>query len=114
MFKEIDRKAFNIMKEHLLKQMAKSMSDGQCRYRGSGGSECAVGCLISDNIYYSGLEGCNADNPVVLAAIEESGNGTPNIRMLNWMQNIHDQVSLCDWEQEINDYESALVRGGIL
>lgn len=115
MFKEIDRKAFNIMKEHLLKQRAKSVrSDGQCRYRGSGGSKCAVGCLISDNIYYDGLEGRNADNYEVLAAIEKSGNGTPNIRMLNWMQYMHDAVHPYEWEQEIDEYESELVKGGIL
>jgi hypothetical protein len=32
-------------------------SDGKCAYRGTGGRMCAVGCLIPDNVYNSGIEG---------------------------------------------------------
>lgn len=43
---------FDAVLAHLRKQGKASMSDpASCRYRGPGGTSCAVGCLIPDELY---------------------------------------------------------------
>ena len=51
-----EQTAFNIVKNHLLTQMTKSMEenefgDTQCLYRGPNGTKCAIGALITDEEY---------------------------------------------------------------
>lgn len=43
---------------HLVKQGKVSVDrkSGQCKYRGPNGTSCAVGCLISDEEYFKGLD----------------------------------------------------------
>lgn len=50
---------FNKVVKHLIKQGRRAMiaSNGNCAYRGLGGTSCAVGCLINDKNYKPDLEG---------------------------------------------------------
>ena len=42
------QEVFTQVKNHLLLQNEKSMTDGGCAYRGSNGLQCSAGCLMSD------------------------------------------------------------------
>lgn len=52
---------FDVVAAHLLKQNAHSTTGrGDRAYRGEGGRQCAVGCLIPDDLYRPNLEGVSA------------------------------------------------------
>lgn len=85
------------VRDHLTVQKARSVSEnGQCRYRGTNGTMCAVGCLVTDEVYDSIndiIEGCCADASSVVAALRDSLGWTPKketIRALILWQQYHD------------------------
>lgn len=52
------QKIFNKVATHLLKQNEKALNcHDACQYRGDGGTSCALGCLIPDDLYAKRLEG---------------------------------------------------------
>lgn len=62
------------IRDHLISQHAKSENVfGSCKYRNADGLMCAVGCLITDEVYDTGLEGNMSSDPVILEALEKSG-----------------------------------------
>jgi len=64
--KSLRQKAFDIITKHLLKQGRRSTGPGGvCMYRGSGGLQCAVGCLIPDIMYTERLEGALLYGPLI-------------------------------------------------
>lgn len=84
---------------HLAKQGRRSMipinGKAICAYRGNGGTKCAVGALIPDELYTAKLEGVRIiDDPVKVAVF---GTRTPplkTLQLLNILQSIHDEASL--------------------
>lgn len=48
---------FNIVLQHLARQASAAMTEEVCAYRGYSGTKCAVGCLIAEKDYDSGIEG---------------------------------------------------------
>jgi hypothetical protein len=51
------QRIFNKVAKHLLKQGVKCQTNrGTCRYRGSEGKTCAIGCLIPDSLYDPQIE----------------------------------------------------------
>lgn len=64
-----DQEIFDKILFHLRKQGKAARDDtGNCAYRGAGGTMCAVGCLISDDMYDPAFEGLTAS-----AAYPEDG-----------------------------------------
>ena len=56
-------KIFYKVQKHLLKQYEKSESKyAGCQYRSDNGLSCAVGCLMTDDIYDSSFEGNNMED----------------------------------------------------
>lgn len=55
------QKIFEKIIKHLIKQKVRSYDycDIGCVYRGPNGTKCAVGCLLTDKIYRSDMEGNN-------------------------------------------------------
>lgn len=51
------QETFDRVAKHLLKQNKKSVNGTQCMYRSSDGLQCALGCLIPDELYVPSLEG---------------------------------------------------------
>ena len=50
---------FDSVLAHLRKQGDASLNaSGKCAYRGEGGTACAVGCLIPDELYDPRIESC--------------------------------------------------------
>ena len=90
--------------------------DAACAYRGEGGTMCAVGCLLADDEYDPGMEGCAvdelADPDELCAGLDDDCDGCinclassttispgfpdrliPHRRMLADLQGLHDRVS---------------------
>ena len=91
---------FNKVEAHLLSQGEKSMSSylglsDVCAYRGEGGKQCAVGCLIKDEFYHKDLEGWSAAPVLIASGI----NLSPEMeKMLNDLQYLHDGRDPKSWE----------------
>ena len=114
-----DQEVFKFVKNHLLAQNAVSrFSDGgfspddpaTCAYRGFDGLKCAVGCLITDEAYFPGLERKNMWDDAVLAALLTSGVDdlemySPRWCMLKRLQGLHDNDQPADWGKRLEMYQ---------
>lgn len=104
-----DVEAVIVISYHLLTQNEKSTSFSDCAYRGYDeewnggydGKSCAVGCLIKDNFYYSGIEGNSIDYDEVIKAIQDSHEYWPitevSMNILRLFQHVHDNVYVDMW-----------------
>lgn len=70
-----NQRAFDAMLAHLRQQGRRSLStDGvMCAYRGHNGLKCAVGALMSDELYDLDFEGAAANTSTVVHAVRNSG-----------------------------------------
>ena len=96
-----NQEAFARMVLHLRKQGAKS-ADGVdtkgtpvCRYRSGNGMRCAVGVLITDDVYSADFEGQVATGPEVATALKYLG---LNLLFARAMQDVHDRMTVAQWE----------------
>ena len=101
---------FNKVEAHLLAQGEKSMSGysrDECAYRGEGGVQCAVGCLIKDEFYHKDLEGWGISpvkrgGSVDKALIDSGIDLSPEMaHMLNDLQYLHDTNDPEIWERRL-------------
>lgn len=100
------QETFNTVKEHLLRQNAKSQcpnpewreGDLMCAYRGEGGRRCAAGCLIPDTLYRRGMEGKTSFT--LRKLFEELGH---NVELVDRLQQCHDSVPVEDWAAKLRD-----------
>lgn len=113
---------FDTVLEHLREQgKAAATDDGSCRYRGEGGTSCAVGCLIPDELYDHRIEGLSVVQivgtvmpehrrhqaqalPPVLARIKNHI-GAEHLPLLCELQDAHDMdlfsSGMAAWEDEM-------------
>ena len=97
---------YNKVKEHLLMQGKKSEAeDGTCMYRGKGGLQCAIGCLIPDSLYSFDLEermvyNFNDEEEDILDVLGEAGidiHAPKMPELLLDLQKTHDNVEASRW-----------------
>lgn len=90
----------------LIKQGRPSVHYGTCLYRGPGGSKCAAGWLIDDNVYRPEMEGHD-----VLTLVERWGVVFPlPIETVHKMQRAHDAAAQ-EWDaQDRKEWENTLKR----
>ncbi len=92
---------FNKVATHLIQQgkPAAEITDSEatgkqvaCFYRGPEGTKCAVGCLISDEVYTEELEGFGSKNMYVQQALKQSGVNLDDdsLALLSQLQTVHD------------------------
>lgn len=92
---------FNTVVRHLAKQGKKSASRRRtlslsvpiaiCKYRGPGGTSCAVGCLIKDAEYKASMEGRR-----VTTAFPLPKRLRPHLPLLSYLQYAHDFATAGD------------------
>lgn len=116
--------ALNIVWRHLRKQNEKCMVDDSCAYRGPGGTACAIGAMIPDDLYDPCIEGVGAKcfiNPHLLniesqlnrerkpflAKINALFSPTVTAEFLDGLQRIHDRRPVECWESELRDFAKA-------
>ena len=102
-----NKQIYTKVSKHLLKQGKRSEEGtatigNNCVYRSSAGLMCAVGCLIPDDEYYSGLEGQDVNKGMVLDTLRDVigtcwRTKTRKIDLLERLQCIHDQVPVENW-----------------
>ena len=112
---------FDTVAVHLLTQNAKSLAgnkaikntsfEDNCLYRNDFGQKCAIGCLIPDELYDTGLEYHSAYELVQLATdlIDDPEIfkpfivwDTPEVRdLLCDLQGVHDVEKIEDWPTEL-------------
>jgi len=101
------REIFNKVEKHLLKQNAKSMNDSQsCRYRTYDGLSCAVGCLMTDDMYDSSFEGESVQADEVEEALTPIVGVNEEKReiklgLLYQLQLVHDDSPVENWEHDL-------------
>lgn len=99
---ETKQATFNKVVLHLLKQGMKSVNEaGDCMYRGGNGRSCAIGCLISDDVYHASAEGETSRNINVLNMLYQSNPsilGVTNIHdLIEDLQRVHDNTDASRW-----------------
>ena len=87
-----NQEVFDIVSAHLLKQNAKSIEDGVCKYKGPNGMMCAVGVLIPDDKYDPIFEGKSVDRIQHKLGFEHN-----SLALLRDLQFIHDYVEVDEW-----------------
>lgn len=96
---------FNKVKKHLLSQNKRSRkSNGICAYRGPDNLKCAVGGLIPDKLYCVEMD--SGDDTYITNIVRrypdlKSFFGCQNIRLLSSLQEVHDNVPVEDWSNEL-------------
>ena len=99
------REIFYKVEKHLLKQNEKSESeDVGCKYRSDNGLSCAVGCLMTDDMYDSSFEGNNLQDRLVRQALTPIVGVNDKKRLLkldllNRLQEVHDNEPVEHWER---------------
>jgi hypothetical protein len=84
--------------------------EATCVYRGAEGTKCAIGVLIPDNRYDEGLEGSNAYNNHVLAAVGLDRDS--DLTELAWdLQQAHDKP---DNRDEHGDFDQVKLRAKLV
>jgi hypothetical protein len=99
------QEVFDLVARHLLVQGQKSIirvsnSRSKCAYRGDDGLKCAIGALISDEVYYDGLELLGANTFTIRKALWESGinpDADGMQHLLHTLQGVHDEWTASSW-----------------
>lgn len=105
---------FQYVKEKLLTQNQRSMSGGDCAYRGNGGLKCAVGHLISDEFYDKSMEGkCAGETCIVDAICKSVQIESVNPVFLGMLQIIHDNYMPDEWVDQLADFERKLINNEV-
>ena len=109
-----DQDIYNTVCSHAVTQGEKAMSGSvdlgtsNCKYRGSKGTSCFIGCLIADEHYSTELEGLCLES-LVTGALCDSGvislesflRDSPTITLLERLQDIHDDCEVWDWPKQL-------------
>ena len=111
-----EQELFNRVKTHLLNQGERANSDVQnagiyeCVYHSSSGLKCAIGCLITDEVYRPSLEGVDLTDRELWDALLDSGidMGGKTLSILQMLQNVHDSNEPSDWSRAIDTVEMQL------
>ena len=100
------REIFYKVEKHLLKQNERSLktsdSGSGCMYRSNGGLSCAVGCLMTDDIYRPSFEGESVRDSSIMEALTPIVGVNEDKRVLKLfllreLQKVHDEGSVVDW-----------------
>ena len=110
------QKVFNEVSAHLLQQKKRCVDalTGECLYRGSDGTKCAVGCLIPDELYDKELENSSirsilnetqtSDRKQKISAHFTKTYGDVPLDFYSRLQAIHDRTSSCDWRLRLQGF----------
>lgn len=103
-----EQEIYDTVKKHLLTQNAKSVFDPArieegtpCMYRGENGLQCAVGCLIPDDLYHRSMEGASVTLLVTKYSKLRELFGRENTGLVQELQNIHDEAPVNSWKSRL-------------
>ena len=115
-----EKELFNRVKAHLLEQGERAHRASQlegfdhykCWYHLPSGLKCAVGCLITDELYHPDMEGSTIVDEPLYSGLIDSGidMGGKAVSILRKLQNVHDHVDPSEWSEAIDRVEVQLMR----
>jgi len=99
------REIFYKVEKHLLKQNERSTGVGEitgCKYRNGRGLSCAVGCLMTDDMYDEDFEGEAVRDKYITEALipiigVNKAKKEDKLELLSKLQHIHDSASVVNW-----------------
>jgi hypothetical protein len=101
------RDIYERVSAHLLKQRAVSEDEnGSCRLRSAHGRKCAIGSLVSDEVYHPDIEGVgisyyrHAHDGVLLRALYASNVNAYDpgiVELLCELEQVHDDAAVEHW-----------------
>lgn len=105
---------FNQVAEHLLTQNARSLDpdNARCAYRGRDDQRCAVGCLITDELYKDSMEDESVHYLPVRAAVRKSIDPQDLMTGADWdttkellakLQKMHDNFEPEGWPKRLDE-----------
>lgn len=107
----MDKQAiYNQVRDHLLKQNAKSQfeTENGCFYRGPNGMKCAIGALIKDEFYKEEFNRYSVTAPPVLEMLKNSLNlsigeefSNQDINFMRELQHVHDCYPVKEWQHQL-------------
>ena len=100
------REIFYKVEKHLLKQNERAESGGNCQYRTDSGLSCAVGCLMTDDIYDSSFEGDSVRDSSIMDALTPIVGVNEDKRelklyLLRQLQVVHDEYQPTWWASNL-------------
>ena len=101
------REIFYKVEKHLLKQNEKSESKcAGCQYRSDNGLSCAVGCLMTDDIYDSSFEGDSVRDSSIMDALTpivgvNEDKRVLKLYLLRELQVVHDESQPTCWASNL-------------
>jgi len=106
-------KIFYKVKKHLLTQGERSYSEndgGVCLYRSPNGMSCAVGCLMTDDMYSVHLERNNVTNSTIVKVLTpiigvHHYKRTMKLELLTMLQRLHDVVPVSNWSIKLDEIQ---------
>ena len=108
-----EQELFNRVKTHLLNQGERAESDVQnagiyeCVYHSSSGLKCAIGCLITDEVYHPAMEFVDISDEPVYSGLVDSGidMSGKTVTILRKLQHVHDCADPSEWSEAIDEVE---------
>tara|TARA_R110001592_G_scaffold163076_1_gene396800 strand:+ start:132 stop:503 length:372 start_codon:yes stop_codon:yes gene_type:complete len=100
---------FKTVAQHLLQQRERALSpdENSCAYRQPESDlTCAIGCLITDAHYHTGLEDKTVIDSAVCEAVSKSIGSPLTIKdsgLLSALQDIHDYDDITLWREKLNE-----------
>lgn len=98
-----NREAFDTVKKHLLCQGRRSLSDGNCKFRGDGGLKCAIGILIPEDKYQPSWDASMSAS--IREVSEACGFVDLDKSMLASLQRMHDTRPVSEWASRLEEIE---------
>lgn len=108
-----EQQIYDTVKAALLKQGKRSVRTDEggigCAYRGQGGSKCAAGWLVKDEIYTPESEGggicahswLDDESAIAEQMIVDSGVPPQYLPLVAELQELHDGFDPCDWSESL-------------
>ena len=94
-----NQEAFDRICEHLIRQGRPAVGDdGLCAYRGEGGTACAIGGILPDELYRPGIEGSNIRGLIECRPDVAKYFAGVDADLLARLQNAHDR-----WARRMED-----------
>jgi hypothetical protein len=98
------QEVFDKVATHLLTQRSRAVRPGSrysCLYRAPDGKRCAIGCLITDDIYRPDMEGSVATTLLLRGEVQRAWpwayRNEKALNMLDRLQVLHDREEISAW-----------------
>lgn len=95
------QEAFDKASNHLMKQLKPAKTMGHCVYRHPGGLQCAIGCLIPDELLTLDINSYSIDGLLRYSEYIDYLFSNIDKRFLQNLQQVHDYSPVDEWKKQL-------------